>query len=425
MELVGFFMINSLSNEVLLETAKRFGTPVYLYDLDCIQNKYSELREMLLKECDIFYSMKANPSIEICRQFKSYGACCEVSCGNELLMALTAGFEAKNIIFVGPGKKKNELILAVEQDIRYIICESIEEIELIQQIAKNKNKLVKILIRINPDFIVAGAPIKMSGVATQFGLDIASFLNNIDKLNACTFLCIDGIQIYNASRVLHFDSIIKNIKNIFALSKELAYLSKIHFSVIDFGGGFGVPYFENENTIPVKLLISEINLLIEDYKKENPNMKFIMELGRYLVSESGYFISSIQSIKNSHDKKYIILDGGMHCHLASTGIGSFVHRNFPMRHISFKKRAVKERLDEFQISGPLCTPGDILLRNVVLPPVFLDDLIVIEKTGAYGLTASPGKFLSHGSPAEVVWDDSVLRLIRRKEELSDLLATQL
>lgn len=418
-------MLSAVSNDIIIETATRFGTPVFLYHINCIEEKYHTLRKMLSEACDIFYSMKANPSLAICRFFCGLGSGCEVSSENELFIALKAGFSPEHIIFVGPVKKKSDLALAIRKKIRHVVVESIEEILLLNVLASDEKTPVSILIRVNPDFVVPGAPIKMSGVATQFGMDVQVLSENIGRILSCQYITISGIQVYNASRVLHHASIIKNIENILNLSKEIQLITKTKLTTIDFGGGFGVPYFEGEPSLNIAFISSEINKLIKNYKNDYPYVNFIIELGRYLVADSGYFISAVQSIKKSHGKNYILLDGGMNCYLGATGIGSFVHRNFPMRYVSLKARSYKELLNEYHVVGPLCTPGDILLKNIFLPEPLLDDLIVIEKTGAYGLTASPGKFISHGSPAEVAFSNGAFKLIRRKEALSDLLATQI
>jgi diaminopimelate decarboxylase len=133
----------------------------------------------------------------------------------------------------------------------------------------------------------------------------------------------------------------------------------------------------------------------------------------------------VQSIKKSRDKNYLIVDAGMHCLQAATGLGSFVHRNFPMHYIPLCSTKSHDK-KIFQVAGPLCTPGDVLLKNILLPSnIHRGDFIIILNAGAYGLSASPGKFLSHGSPVEVMHDQGKLYCIRRRETIDDILSTQL
>ena len=115
---------------------------------------------------------------------------------------------------------------------------------------------------------------------------------------------------------------------------------------------------------------------------------------------------------------------GIHCHMAATGIGSFVKRNFPIQTISVHnyKNISKQT---YNIAGPLCTPGDLLAQQIELPEIHAGDLIMVEQSGAYGLSASPGRFLSHGFPAEVLFDHGKLFLLRKRETVDDICEKQL
>jgi diaminopimelate decarboxylase len=412
-----------LTENQLTGAALEFGTPLFLYDAECIQQKYTELRQLLDASCDIYYSMKANPTVAICQYLNKLGSNCEVSSINELLTALRSNFKSDQIIFVGPGKSKEEIEIAIEKNIKSIICESIEEIEMVNAISKKYQRKTSILIRINPDFFVAKSPIKMSGVPTQFGIELYSLKKHLHSVKQYRYISIDGIQIYNASRVLDEAALIENIQNILTLSNQLADEFSLHWKIIDIGGGFGIPYYSNEKALSSVSLIEKINTLFKKYRDVHPHTRFIIELGRYLVSESGYLISTIQSIKENHEKKYIIVNAGMHCHLAATGLGSFVHRNFPMLLISQSEEKSKNCL-VYSVAGPLCTPGDVLLKDVQLPDAHVGDLLVLRNVGAYGLSASPGRFLSFGSPAEAILLNNKSYCIRRRETVDDIWSTQ-
>lgn len=412
-----------LTEDQLTSAALEFGTPLFLYDAECIQQKYTELRQLLDSSCDIYYSMKANPTIAICQYLNQLGSNCEVSSINELLTALRSNFKSNQIIFVGPGKSKAEIEIAIEKNIKSIICESIEEIEMVNAISKKHDKKTSILIRINPDFFVMKSPIKMSGVPTQFGIELYTLKKHLNSVKKYTHITIDGIQIYNASRVLDEAAIVDNVKNILDLSIKLSDEFSLKWKTIDIGGGFGIPYYTNEKPLPLTSLIAQINALFKEYKRVQPDTRFIIELGRYLVSESGYLISTVQSIKENHGKKYIIVDAGMHCHLAATGLGSFVHRNFPMLLVS-SSECKDADYSVCCVAGSSCTPGDILLKDILLPKVCVNDLLVLQNVGAYGLSASPGKFLSFGSPAEAILLDNKFYCIRRRETADDIWSTQ-
>ena len=113
----------------------------------------------------------------------------------------------------------------------------------------------------------------------------------------------------------------------------------------------------------------------------------------------------------------------MHCHMAATGMGSFMQRNFPIQLVSNTQKG--DEIHRYNIAGPLCTPGDVIGRHVLLPKAAVGDFIMVKNTGAYGATASPGRFLSHGFPAEVLLNEKMHYLLRRRETVQDILATQI
>lgn len=408
--------------EIMLETGINFGTPVYLYDSEQIREKYDDLSFGLPCYVDLYYSMKANPSLAICEYLRLLGANCEVSSQGEFHTAMRAGYKADQIIFVGPGKSYDEIEECLLNRIKLFVCESIDEIYLINDLSYKMGIKTNILIRINPDFIVKNSLIKMSGVPSQFGIDLKLINQHIDILRQLDNIAISGIQIYNASRVLDIAAITDNINQILHLAETLSTEWGIIFKTIDIGGGFGIPYFENEIEINSEMLTQNLTELFQQFRERHPMAKIIIELGRYLVAESGYLISKINYIKNNHDKNYLIIDAGMHCHMAAAGVGSFVQRNFPVEFVS--QNMISDEKIKYQIAGPLCTPGDILLKDVLMPKANIGDFIVIKNSGAYGLTGSMTRFLSHGSPAEVFYYKNDLHLIRRRESSDDILATQ-
>ncbi len=417
--------MKALSNNLFTEVSQHFSTPTFLYDTNIIREQYLTLRELLTPSCELFYSIKANPTLAICQYFNFLGANCEVSSKNELLIALKAGFRAEQIIFVGPAKKAEEIESCIQNKIKSIVCESIEEVYLINSLSEKYQIKMSIMIRVNPDFCILNAPIKMSGVASQFGIEVSQFVLSIEKIQQCEFVILEGIQIYNASRVLDSRSIKENIANILSLAKFLYEKFGIDCQTIDVGGGIGIPYFSNECEINIVELITDINMLFDQYQKIFPATKFIMELGRYFIAESGFLISEVQYVKKNKNKNYCIVDAGMHCHFAATGLGSFVHRNFPMHFVPLDRMVDANQKKLYQVVGPLCTPGDILLKDIELPIVHTGDLIVLLNTGAYGLTASPGRFLSHGSPAEVLYHHEKFYIARRRETNDDILSTNI
>ena len=146
-----------------------------------------------------------------------------------------------------------------------------------------------------------------------------------------------------------------------------------------------------------------------------------MELGRYLAAPCGLYLARVRYVKTSMGQQFAVTDGGTNHHMAAVGVGSFVKRNFPIRLVS---RVDEPAEQPWQLCGPLCTPNDTIGKDVPLPPVRPGDLVGVLRSGAYGLTASPGLFLSHGFPAEVLVDGGVPYLVRERDRPEDLLRQQ-
>jgi diaminopimelate decarboxylase len=144
-------------------------------------------------------------------------------------------------------------------------------------------------------------------------------------------------------------------------------------------------------------------------------------LGRYLVAESGVYVVRVREVKQSAGEWFLVADGGTNHHMAAAGVGSFAKRNFPVRLLN---RTGEPADRSYSVSGPLCTPNDLIAKRVPLPKVHPGDLLGIQRSGAYGPTASPGLFLSHGYPAEVLVHNGRTFLVRDRDTVKDLLDKQ-
>lgn len=416
--------MSDLFHQQIIKAVRQFGTPFFIYDDAVLRQAYQELEEIMPQRVDIFYSMKANPLLGICEILKDEGACCEVCSENELIVALEAGFKSENIIFVGPAKTGTELKLCIKHKIYAVVCESFQEILQLNQLSKQANVCTPILIRINPDFCASNAPLKMGGKPTQFGIDwqelSEKYLDLLDFKN----VSVKGIHIYNGSRILDVETIIENTQNILQLAEKFSKMLQIEFDCVDIGGGIGVPYFEGEVDIDIKKLTQGMHYVINAYLKKHANVRIILEAGRRLVAKAGAMVSCINYTKNSHGENFLITDAGMNCHMATTGVGSFIKRNFPTELITLDRNPSLNQ-KRYHITGPLCTPNDTVAKDVLLPSARVGDLVIIKASGAYGPTASPGRFLSHGYPAELLLSHDKLYLLRHRECANDILLRQL
>ncbi|OGO92642.1 MAG: hypothetical protein A3F10_00325 [Coxiella sp. RIFCSPHIGHO2_12_FULL_42_15] len=400
-----------IEKQRILSAAQQFGTPFYGYHKSELQATAQRLKIHLPSQIEVFYSLKANPNIAICSILRSAGIHAEVCSFYEIEAALKSGFDPKNIIFLGPAKSDIELITCLQIGIYAIICESLHELKRISQHAKTLNKIARIALRINPSHISMSALLKMGGKPSQFGIDEEIIFENKEYILHMPNIQLVGIHVYHGTRILNASTISENTEYILSLADRIQEEWGLIFEMIDIGGGFGVPYFENEESLDLPILKSSFFIMIEKYLKKYLNARIILESGRYLVAESGFLISKIIDIKKSKGELFVITDGGTHCHMPAVGIGGIVRKNFPIEIISNSTK-LNNTHEIYNITGPLCTPGDLLAKQICLPKLEINDLIVVKNSGAYGPTASPVMFLSHGFPAEVLFSSDHIYCIR-------------
>ncbi|MGW7103759.1 type III PLP-dependent enzyme [Streptomyces sp. NPDC054838] len=404
------------------EIAAEFGTPLYLYDTDVLRDVYQGLRTRMHPGVDIFLSLKANPNISIIGFLGTLGAGAEVSSLAELETARRAGIAPRDTIFLGPGKTRAELEACVAADLHAVVCESLEELEALDDLAvASGRERLPVMLRINPGFRTKGSGLAMGGKPRQFGIDEAEVRAAQRLLKGLRRVHVMGVHAYMGTRFLNHEDLVHNTRQILAMAESLSEETGIELRTVDFGGGFGVPYFDNETELDLPSLTEGINEAVTEFLDRHPECRLINELGRYLTAPCGTYVTRALFVKESMGEQFVVADGGTNHHMAAVGVGSFVKRNFPIRSLT---RYAEEPVGTYTVTGPLCTPNDVIGKRVALPPVTAGDLIGVELSGAYGPSASPGLFLSHGFPAEVMVHDGRARLVRSRDTVEDLLGKQ-
>jgi diaminopimelate decarboxylase len=406
----------------ITELAAEFGTPLYVYDADMLRSVYQRLRELLHPAVDIFLSLKANPNVSVCAYLGSLGAGAEVSSLVELMTARLAGIAPRDTIFLGPGKTRRELDACASAGLHAIVCESLDEVLLLDEIAEQTGQEeLPVMLRINPDFHTQGSGLAMGGKPRQFGIDIERLRHSRDLLGGLKRVRVGGIHAYMGTRFLKADDIAHNTRQILRTATDLADSLDIPLDTVDFGGGFGVAYFDNEADLDIVAATAGINDAVSEFIRANPGCRLINELGRYLTALCGTYVVRALYVKESMGEQFVVANGGTNHHMAAVGVGSFVKRNFPIRSLT---RPDEPPSHVYTVSGPLCTPNDVIGKKVALPVVEPGDLLGVLRSGAYGPSASPGLFLSHGFPAEVLVHEGAAHLVRERDTAEELLAKQ-
>ncbi|OTA14536.1 diaminopimelate decarboxylase [Xenorhabdus vietnamensis] len=404
-----------------LRLAKSIGTPFYAYSCAQLKHDLQKLMSTMPEELNFLYSLKANPNMSLVNVIHQQGVGCEVCSLTELETALCAGASARDIIFVGPGKSDSELARCVDLGIKAVVVESLGELQRLETMAAQTGKSQAFAFRINPNFTSEKARLVMSGKPRQFGIDEDVVINALNHLDRYPHLTLAGIHVYLGTRILLAEAVIDNTRNILSLAEHIEAKLSHPLSFVDIGGGLGIPYYPKEQFLDLDATAQGLAPLITQFQANHPDTRLIMELGRYIVARAGIFVTTVRDIKSSKGKTFAICDGGSNCHGAAAGIA--IRKNFPIKRLGAASDA--EHSEDYMITGPLCTPTDLIGNAVTLPQLQVGDLIGVFHSGAYGPTASPVNFLSFGQPAEVLIDGDTAIQIRQPEHLKHVLAQQL
>ncbi|TQF72947.1 pyridoxal-dependent decarboxylase, exosortase A system-associated [Pseudoalteromonas luteoviolacea] len=370
-------------------------TPFYVYDKEKLGEKIAYLRSVMPDSLKIHYAMKANPMPAVVDFVAPRVDGLDIASHKELRVALASGISPEHISMAGPGKTDAELKAAICAGI-VLHVESENELSRIYTLNESLNKPLKLALRVNPDFKVSGAGMQMGGGSQQFGID-AEIVSDVIKRHKCQSDII-GFHIFSGSQNLNITALEGIITQTFELANRLTQESGINISHLNIGGGLGIPYFPGDEELDIGHIAEVIRIELEKWHATYPQCKVISELGRFIVGESGYYISKIIDKKVSREKTFLVVDGGMHHHLAVSGnFGQVIRKNYPVKVVSNSYSAEVEKVS---IVGPLCTPLDLMASNMELQKADVGDYVIIYQSGAYGYTASPHHFLSHPMPIE-------------------------
>jgi diaminopimelate decarboxylase len=401
--------------------AEEFGTPLFAYDESVMQRKWDVLRSTFSPRFEIYYSVKANPNLNILAFFLAQGAGLEIASAGELYQAREAGCAPERLLFAGPGKTPAELRLALTQGVGEIHAESMLELRRIAYIATSLHLRAPVAMRVNPEADAQGGAMRMGGKPAPFGIDEESLDTALDFALSQPSIEFRGIHLFAGTQILDSEVLLAQYRKGVQIAKRVAGRLRKPLHSLDFGGGLGVPYFPHEQPLDMTLLRAGL-AEVEREIAADPDFagtRLVIEPGRFLIAEAGVYLTRVLDVKTSRGKKFVILDGGMNHHLAASGnLGQTIKRNFPIA-VATKWGDPDE--ESVEVVGPLCTPLDTLGRAVAVPRVEVGDLIAVFQSGAYARAASPLGFLSHPSPPEVMANRGKARLIRKRGEPSDYL----
>jgi diaminopimelate decarboxylase len=392
--------------------AQQVGTPAYIYSLATLRRHFRVFDQAFAKIPHIIcYSVKANSNIALLRAFVKEGGGCDIVSGGELFRALKAGADPKKIVFSGVGKKKDEIEYALSSGILMFNVESDEELVVLNDVAGALGRKAPVSLRINPDVDPQTHPYISTGLKkAKFGVGIKRSLDYYRKAVSLPNLEVVGVDCHIGSQLTSVAPFVD------ALARVREYLDRVlvgslqqkgaQIRYLDLGGGLGISYKDEMPPHPEQYAEALIRGL------EGLQVTLILEPGRVIVGNAGILLTEVQYLKETDEKRFVIVDGGMNDLIRPALYGSYQ-----------EIQPVVQRKGEKIIAdvvGPICESGDFFAKDREITRPVRGDLLAIMSAGAYGFTMA-SNYNSHPKPPEVLVDDDKVYVVRARESFEDLI----
>ncbi len=358
----------------LVNKFRRINTPFYYYDIDLLRRTLEAVRKETDKYgYEVHYAVKANANDKILKIIREYGFGADCVSGNEIRRSLATGFAPDRIVFAGVGKSDDEIITGLENNIFCFNCESLQEIEVISELAGKRNKKADIALRINPNIDPKTHHYITTGLEeNKFGINRWELEKIVDALKRMKNVNLIGLHFHIGSQITDpeiFKSLCLHVNEI----RDWFSKHNIDFPHLNVGGGLGVDY-ENPDKHPVNNFKSFFEIF-NDILDLRQGQKLHFELGRAIVAQSGNLIAKVLYIKEGVNTDFVILDAGM-TELIRPALYQAYHKIENLTSVGRKRK--------YDVVGPICESSDTFGKSLVLPETSRGDIIAIRTTGAYG-----------------------------------------
>ena len=403
------------------EIAEEFGTPLYLYSKQQLLDNFRSIDGAFAGvEHVTCYALKANSNHSLLKLLAAEGAGADAVSSGEIYLALKAGFDPSMIVFAGVGKRNDEIEYALKNDIFSFNVESVQELDVINEIAGRLQTTARVALRINPDIDASTHPYISTGLKTnKFGIDISLAMQAFTRAASLPHVQVDGIHTHIGSQILKVDPYIQTANAIAKIVEELRSTGII-INHIDLGGGFGVTYKNalKHPSLPVEQATpadeapsndSFIASALEILKKTG--CKFFIEPGRAIVANAGILVMKVLYTKENSIKKFVIVDAGMN-DLLRPSLYSAYHQIVPLTINGAEIAAV-------DVVGPICESGDFFARERLLPAMQNGEYLAVLTAGAYAMVLS-SNYNGRPRAAEVLVNGEKVRVVREREKIENL-----
>jgi len=394
------------NKEMILEQAKKYNS-FYFYDESKIISAANRLKEDF-NGIEFLYSLKSNPAPAIVKTIVSQGFGADAASLEEVKLAKRFGIPPEKIQYSAPGKSKVDIEGAL--DISTIIADSINEVFLIEEVAKERNMTAEIGIRINPNFTFLGD----EGISSKFGIDEEQVYEWIPKWRALSHIKIVGIHVHLRSQELKAEVLEAYYKRMLLLAIALQEAIGYRLTFINMGSGLGIPYAKKDIPLDTKYLGEKTFSFMKDFQEKLEGVKLILETGRYVVGESGYYITRVMDKKVSMGTTFIILHNTLNGFIRPSLAQLVLHyakENMPdgseplftsKDAFQFVQLTEEKEGEEVTLMGNLCTASDVIARDMMMPKLNVGDFIAISNAGSYGAVLSPMQFSWQSPPPQLI-----------------------
>ncbi|MCB1591409.1 MAG: diaminopimelate decarboxylase [Alphaproteobacteria bacterium] len=403
-----------VDNVPLPEIARKFGTPSYVYSASSIRSQYNALKSSFERALPsnwqplVFYACKANSNIGVLKLLKTLGCGLEIVSEGELYRGLEAGFKGDQIISTSFGKNYNEISAGIDAGIRQFNIESWEELEQVNRIAAEKDKRTAVLFRLNPN-IAGGGHEKISTGRHdhKFGNNEEKIVEMYRRAAGMKYAQPRGVSVHIGSQVTTVESFRPAYESIASLVKRLRK-EKLDVDRLDIGGGFPIAYEKTGALLDLNSFAKWVAEIILPLKTE-----IQIEPGRFMVGNAGVLLTETLYIKETDSRRFLVVDAAMN-DLIRPALYEANHGIIPVT--SNKGRNTVA----YDVVGPICESGDIFARQRPLPEIRKGELVAIQSAGAYGFSMA-SNYNSRPLPAEILVDGDKVALIRKRQNVSDLI----
>ncbi|RLD28416.1 MAG: diaminopimelate decarboxylase [Bacteroidetes bacterium] len=397
-----------MKNETLLNIAKEFGSPVYVYNASKIEAQYKRLTSAFskVKQLKINYAVKALSNISILKLMKKLGASLDTVSIQEVKLGLATDFNPQDIIYTPNGVSIEEIKTVAKLGVQI----NIDNLSILEQFG-TRHPNIPVCVRINPHVMAGGnTNISVGHIDSKFGISIHQ-MPHIIRIIENTGMDINGIHMHTGSDILDIDVFLYASEILFDAAKNFKTLE-----FIDFGSGFKVPYKKDDIETDIeefgKKLSKRFNSFCKNYGRE---ITLAFEPGKYLVSEAGYFLTTVNAIKQTTSTVFAQIDSGFN-HLIRPMLYGSRHEIYNISNPKGKQRF-------YSVVGYICET-DTFANNRRITEINEGDILAFKNAGAYCFTMA-SNYNSRYRPAEVLWYNDQAHLIRKRETFDDILNNQI